>query len=59
MRGGSATPSVPHSIGRRATGNAGHCEREHVINTFIQRLIGAATLDGRTYEEVDGGRLSS
>jgi hypothetical protein len=49
----------PDSIGRRATGNAGQCEREHVINTFIRRLIGAATLDGRTYEEIEADKTAT
>ena len=35
------------------SGIARQCKREDVIKTFIQRLIGAATLDGRTYEEVE------
>jgi len=32
---------------------------EHAITTFIQRLIGAATLDGRTYEEVEADRAAT
>ena len=32
---------------------------EYVIKTFIQRLIGAATLDGRTYEEVEADRTAT
>jgi hypothetical protein len=43
-------------MSRRATGTARQCERRRVITTFIQRLIGAATLDGRTYEEVEADR---
>jgi hypothetical protein len=30
-----------------------------VIKTFIQRLSGAATLDGRTYEEVEADRTAT
>jgi hypothetical protein len=40
-------------------GIARQCERDHVIKTFIQRLIGAATLDGRTYEEVEADRTAT
>lgn len=46
-------------MSRRATGNYRQCERDRVINTFIQRLIGAATLDGHTYEEVEADRTAT
>jgi len=50
---------VVGGMSRRATGTARQCERRRVITTFIQRLIGAATLDGRTYEDVEADRTAT
>jgi hypothetical protein len=48
-----------HSSTFARSGLARQCKREYVITTFIQRLIGAATLDGRTYEEVEADRTAT
>jgi hypothetical protein len=53
-----STVRRPDSIDARS-GIAGQCKRGHVIKTFIQRLIGAATLDGRAYEDVEADRTAT
>ena len=49
----------PYSSTFARSGLARQCKREYVIKTFIRRLIGAATLDGRTYEEVEADRTAT